>query len=220
MDKIACKDCKVVPGESLTSQHRIMVADIRIKIKVRAKRKIINPKIKWWNLKGEKLELFKEKLVKDMTTNIDSDPNLMWNMATKCIKNVAKEVLGESKGIRLLEKETWWWNEEVQAVIKLKRINCKIWQDARDEKSLKKYRDAKKKAKKVVSNVKLKAYDDLYNRLNTREGRNIIYKLSKLRERKTKDFNYIKYVKSKYERVLIKKNDKKVILKNYWIKII
>ena len=50
-----------------------MVADIRIKIKVRAKRKIINPKIKWWNLKGEKLELFKEKLVKDMTTNIDSD---------------------------------------------------------------------------------------------------------------------------------------------------
>ena len=51
VDKIACKDCKVIPGESLTSQHRIMVADIRIKIKVRAKRKIINPKIKWWNLK-------------------------------------------------------------------------------------------------------------------------------------------------------------------------
>ena len=44
VDKIACKDCKVIPGESLTSQHRIMVADIRIKIKVRAKCKIINPK--------------------------------------------------------------------------------------------------------------------------------------------------------------------------------
>ena len=54
VDKIACKDCKVILGESLTSQHRIMVTDIRIKIKVRAKRKIINPKIKRWNLKKEK----------------------------------------------------------------------------------------------------------------------------------------------------------------------
>ena len=42
-----------------------------------------------------------------MTTNIDSDPNLMWDMTTKCIKNIAKEVLGESKGIRLLEKKIW-----------------------------------------------------------------------------------------------------------------
>ena len=61
MDKIACKDCKVIPGESLTLQHRIMVADIRIKIKVRAKRKIINPKSKWWNLKREKIRRENEK---------------------------------------------------------------------------------------------------------------------------------------------------------------
>ena len=90
------------------------------------------------NLKEEKLELFKEKLVKDMTMNIDSDPSLMWNMATKCIKNIAKDVLGESKGIGILGKETWWWNEQVQAAIKLKRTNYKIWQEARDEESLKK----------------------------------------------------------------------------------
>ena len=126
MDKIACKDCKVIPGESLTSHHRIMVTDIRIKIKVRTKRKIINSKIKSWNLKGEKLELFKGKLVKDMTMNIDSDSSLMWDMVTKCIKNIAKKVLGESKGIGILGKKTWWWNEQVQAAIKLKRINYKI----------------------------------------------------------------------------------------------
>ena len=57
-------------------------------------------------MKGEKLELFKEKLVRDMTTNIDSDLNLMWDKATKYIKNVAKGILEESKGIELLEKET------------------------------------------------------------------------------------------------------------------
>ena len=51
MDKIACQNCKVILEESLTSQYRIMITDIQIKIKVRAKRKIINPKIKWWYLK-------------------------------------------------------------------------------------------------------------------------------------------------------------------------
>ena len=32
------------------------------------------------------------------------------------------------------------------------------------------YKKAKKEAKKVVSDAKCKAYDDLYNRLGTREG--------------------------------------------------
>ena len=54
-----------------------MVADIWIKIKFRVKYKTINSKIKWWNLKGEKLELFKEKLVRVMTMNINSDPSLI-----------------------------------------------------------------------------------------------------------------------------------------------
>ena len=123
-----------------------MVADIWVKMKFRAKHKIINLRIKWWNLKEEKLELFKKKLVREMITNIDSDPNLIWDKATKYIKNVAKEVLEESKGVRSLGKGTWWWNEKVQAAIKLKRTNYKIWYEARDEESLKKYRDAKKKS--------------------------------------------------------------------------
>ena len=38
----------------------------------------------------------------------------------------------------------------------------------------------------MISNVKLKAYDDLYNRLNMKEGEKTIYKLTKLKERKTK----------------------------------
>ena len=139
-----------------------------------------------------------------MTINIDNDPNLMWDKITKCIKNIVKEVLGESKGIGILGKETQWWNEQVQAAIKLKRTNYKIWQKARYEESLQKYRDAKKEAKKAVSNAKLKAYDNLYNKLDTKESEKDIYKLAKLRKRKIKDFNYIKCVKGEDERVLIK----------------
>ena len=45
----------------------------------------------------------------------------MWNEKASCIKRVTKEVLGESKECGQLNKETWWWNEEVQAMVRLKR---------------------------------------------------------------------------------------------------
>ena len=34
---------------------------------------------------------------------------------------MAKYVLGESKGCGQSTNETWWWNKEVQAVIRLER---------------------------------------------------------------------------------------------------
>ena len=37
------------------------------------------------------------------------------------------------------------------------------------------YKKVKKEVKKVVSDVKFKAYDELYNKLGTREGENEIF---------------------------------------------
>ncbi|KAM1271255.1 hypothetical protein ACFX2J_032096 [Malus domestica] len=37
-DRITCKDCKVIPGESLANQHRLLVMDVHIK-RVRKKKK-------------------------------------------------------------------------------------------------------------------------------------------------------------------------------------
>jgi hypothetical protein len=33
----------------------------------------------------------------------------------------AKEILGESTVGKYLEKESWWWNEEVQVAVKEKK---------------------------------------------------------------------------------------------------
>ena len=41
----------------------------------------------------------------------------MWNQMANCIKKVAKEVLGESKGKRHDNKETWWGSVEVQSAV-------------------------------------------------------------------------------------------------------
>jgi len=81
---------------------------------------------------------------------------------TNCIRNAAKEVLGESKGKIHYNKETWRWSVEVQEAAREKR-HYKVRQGTRN---IENYEMCK--AKKVVSDANCKAYDELYNRLGTR----------------------------------------------------
>ncbi|TQD70292.1 hypothetical protein C1H46_044169 [Malus baccata] len=60
-DRITCKDCKVIPGESLANQYCLLVMDVHIKI-VRKKNKTWKcPRTRWWNLKGEKTSHFQRE---------------------------------------------------------------------------------------------------------------------------------------------------------------
>ncbi|XP_063859148.1 craniofacial development protein 2-like [Scylla paramamosain] len=45
-------DCKVVPGESVARQHRVLIGNLSLKVKARRKVRT-EPKIKWWKLKEE-----------------------------------------------------------------------------------------------------------------------------------------------------------------------
>ena len=55
-----------------------------------------------------------------------------------------------------------------------------------------------------LSVAKSKAYDDLYQRLGTKEGEKDIYKMAMIRERKTRDINQIKCIKDGTDRLLVK----------------
>lgn len=57
-----------------------------------------NPRVWEWGLKGEKQDVFKDKLVKESMWDLDKDNVKMWNEMASCIKRVAKKVIGESKG--------------------------------------------------------------------------------------------------------------------------
>ena len=47
---------------------------------------------------------------------------------------LAKEELGEtSGGGQLIEKETWWWNQQVKEATKAKEDSFKKWQLSREE---------------------------------------------------------------------------------------
>ncbi|KAL6548523.1 hypothetical protein OROGR_008944 [Orobanche gracilis] len=121
-------NCKVIPGESAATQHRVVVLDLRGKRHLRKRRPQVDPRIKWWKLQGESQHTFVAKIADNGTwsdcTNMDIDS--MWNLLEHNIKEGAKEVLGESKGNGPSSKDTSWWNEEVKQAIKTKRECYKV----------------------------------------------------------------------------------------------
>lgn len=62
-DRKILLDCKVIMGEILTSQHKVLVMDVIIKAITKRKSHMVVPQIKWWNLNGEKQGLFERKIL-------------------------------------------------------------------------------------------------------------------------------------------------------------
>jgi hypothetical protein len=55
-----------------------------------------------------------------------------------------------------------------------------------------------------VSEARGQTYTELYRKLDTKEGENDVYKMAKLQERKTRDFNQVKCIKDEADRLLVK----------------
>ena len=53
-DRRICTNCKVIPGDGVTTQHRPLILDVRVKFNRPKKREMFQPRIRWWQLKGEK----------------------------------------------------------------------------------------------------------------------------------------------------------------------
>jgi hypothetical protein len=58
-----------------------------------------------------------------------------------------------------------------------------------------------------VSEVRGHAYAELYRKLDTKDGENDVYKMTKLRKRKTRDFNQVKCIKDEADRLLVKDDE-------------
>ncbi|KAK3548512.1 hypothetical protein QTP70_013363 [Hemibagrus guttatus] len=101
-----------------------------------------------------------------------------WETTAEVIRETGRKVLGVSSGKRKEDKETWWWNEEVQDSIQRKRLAKKKWDMDRTEENRQEYKELQRRVKREVSKAKQKAYDELYTRLDTREGQKDLYRKS------------------------------------------
>ena len=62
-DRHACLDCKVVSGEYVVTQHKLVVADFRFRVRVHRDKRAKITRTKWWKLRGETTQTFKERML-------------------------------------------------------------------------------------------------------------------------------------------------------------
>ena len=75
------------------------------------------------------------------------------------------------------------------------------------------YKEAKRAAKKAVTKEKNRGYEDLYQKLDNKEGEKQIFKLASTRSRQRQDLEAVKYIKDKGGRVLLRQED----IKTRWL---
>ncbi|XP_068201204.1 uncharacterized protein [Palaemon carinicauda] len=146
------RNYKVINGESVAAQHRLVAIDCRLRNCRRSKKTRMDPKIKWWKLRDEKLSLVQEKGAG--SSKVHEDVQEWWTENSKVILRIGEEVLGKSSGRRPLnDKELWWWNDEVQERVKTKKEAKKTADISGQEQDKENYKQAKKETRRAVAKV-------------------------------------------------------------------
>ncbi|KAK3543423.1 hypothetical protein QTP70_020909 [Hemibagrus guttatus] len=193
-------DCKVVVREGVAGQHSMVVCRMTLMV-CKKKRSKIEKKTKWWKLKKEECcAEFRQKLRQALGGQVVLPDD--WETTAEVIRETGRKVLGVSSGRRKEDKETWWWNEEVQDSIQRKRLAKKKWDMDRTEENRQEYKELQRRVKREVSKAKQKAYEELYTRLDTREGEKDLYRLARQRDRDGKDVQQVRVIKDRDGRVL------------------
>ena len=206
-----CSDCQVFPKESCASQHRLLAMDLSLNSPLEEQVRVVQPRILWRNLKGSKIAEFKDML--EGCFKLVDDADQMWTNMANSIRSVARRILGVSSGNVSDHKESWWWNDDVQAKVQFKKgcflelVSCLDGPDRHIKREL--FKVAKRKAKQAVAEAeaKAKAYQDMYRRLSTKEGVNEIFKLAKARNKRRQDICSVRYIKDESDRVLLHDGD-------------
>ncbi|MCJ8747587.1 hypothetical protein PDJAM_G00155240 [Pangasius djambal] len=148
-------DCKVVVGESVARQHRMVVCRMTLMVCKRKKSKIeIEKKTKWWKLKKEECcEEFRQKLRQALGGQVVLPDD--WETTAEVIRVTGRKVLGVSSGRRKEDKETWWWNKGVQDSIQRKGLAKKKWDMDRTKEIIQEYKE--RRVKREVSKAKQEA---------------------------------------------------------------
>jgi len=76
--------------------------------------------------------------------------------------------------------------------------------DEEKEISRVRYKEIKEVAKKVVAVAESIAYDRLYQKLEIKKGENEVFKLVRVKERRTRDLGHMRYIKYENGKVLAK----------------
>ena len=127
------KNSKVIHGESVAPQHRMLVMEMKAVRKRTSPRERTN-RTRWWKLNQEGLkDAFISKAREHLCSLEAEGKETNWKETYSRIRQLAKEELGESTPENYLEKESWWWNDAVQQAVSEKRRLFREWHRTREE---------------------------------------------------------------------------------------
>ena len=119
---------KVILGEEIAPQHRLLVGDFRVSVPPQPKRKFM-PRIKVWKLRdpekqAELSEVFKAK-TQDSELSQTSSVDVRWTSLKDKLLQATKQVCGVSSN-HPWRKQTWWWNNQVEEAVRENRRCFKL----------------------------------------------------------------------------------------------
>ena len=126
------KDCKVFPNEECVPQHKLLVCDVFLKANVKVKQKF-TPKPRVWKLKDDIVKQeFENTFVASLAEPSDHGLNDnivegLWAVLKNALLKSAHSTCGMTKK-GTWHQETWWWSDELDDIIKLKR---KLWKSGK-----------------------------------------------------------------------------------------
>ena len=88
----------MIPGECVVPQHKLVVADFRLRVRVHRDKCAKIARTKWWKLRGEAAQAFKERMLGEGPWEEGEDTDDMWLKMATCVRKVASEVFGVSRG--------------------------------------------------------------------------------------------------------------------------
>ncbi|GKE23060.1 hypothetical protein Tco_1434572, partial [Tanacetum coccineum] len=154
-------------------------------------------------------EAFSSRVAEGVSTRVEAlvacDADSMWNALASIIKDAAKDALGVAIGTsktHTTRRESWWLCEEGNEEERLR--------------AQERYKEAKRQAKKVIAQAKEKAYEDLYKKLDSKEGANDIFRIAKARERRRRDLGDTCFIKDEEGRTITDEEEIKKRLGEYF----
>ena len=123
--------CKVILNKCIANQHRMVVCKMALMVKKKKAEKI-KPKIRWWKLKKTSCQ---KAFRQEVTRTLGGKDGLLdeWDKTAEMLGETTETVLGVTFRKRKRDRETWWWNEEVQESINEKKETKKAWDKIRNK---------------------------------------------------------------------------------------
>ena len=130
---------------------------------------------------------YRDKVEEEYQLEADTNAEESWKLFKKVVMRAAEEVRGTTKGGKHFDRETWWWNEEVQKSMRRKKDAFKKCQKQGGNELKEAYKNMKREAKAAVAKAKNEAYKRWHDKMGTEEGERMIYKVGKQRARSRRD---------------------------------